>query len=291
MQIDETLLMVHNNHEAQLCTLIDSWSTSPIIFIPYPDPAKEPRRRAVTNGMFQRAILFYGILKSQTLEQLNLALRSAGNYTIWPNVMNLFDQADIDPIESRNGCELWQAFLIIIDLTFYVEKRFQSLKHNDTSSMFYTKMLDHCVSITFFARILATKCLIKRHHLPLPNPGDMRLVTQILYVEMDHSPFAVHCLNQAIRISSTTYDNLCNAKKIITDYLLHIEHTHILYYNITLLQEAEKYLQKAIHHVDQDIMALFKHTQGLPLELQEYTVDLMKNDLTPLDPPFQIRRH
>jgi hypothetical protein len=275
-----------SDYELQLCAFIDSWSISPRIFIPHPNPIIEPIRRTITDDMFNKAILLSQALRAQNLPELRLLALQICQFLTQPTILDTFNDDHFDSIESRNGCEPWQAFLTIKQLALCVNKRFDILRLENPDSHFYTQMINRSVYIGSWAGNWGSRCLIRRYNLPLPNPMDMHLITQILYLERNHSPYSVQCLNQAIRLSSTKYDNLCIVKKIITDYLLHLQCTGEVYHNKPLLQEAEIYLERVIRHIDQRVMTWFNHIERLPLDLQEYIIDLMKNNLTPLDPRF-----
>jgi len=272
--------------ELELCAFIDSWSTSPRIFTPDPNPGIEQLSRAFTNGMFNRAILLSQILRAQTQTDFNRACSHAGNFEDWPN---LIDTIQFDPIESRNGCEVWRAFLTVAKLASCLDNRLTTQIHDVADPVLTGNIKDYCYSISFWAKICAHKCLVLRYPFPLTTnmQQDMHLVIQILEVELYYSPYAVQCLNQAIRLASTSYDQLCKAKQIITDSLSDIRHSGVLVHNQTLLEDAETYLQRYITDVNQRIFDLAEHIQSLPDDLQEHIMNLMKQSLKPLDPPFR----
>jgi len=257
-------------HErAHLCDIIRAWSTGPRIFTPHPDPAVERERRFITDGMYDMAIRLSNVLRAPSLVLLEHFIRYVPGYEEWAGAINAATENGIDPLESRNGYELWQAFLIVARLASYGELRVSNQFVSPNADPEYVQtMRFQCDRIGVCARQCAAQCLLRRHNMPLPNPRDVHVIIQILEVEPSDSPYAVQCLNDAIRLLSTSSGpELHHARHLFAYHLSEIQRWGFPFNNVRLLEQAITDLTASIALMDQRATMLEDRTANLPPDL------------------------
>jgi hypothetical protein len=255
------------HEENRLYTLIHSWSTSPRIFIPHHDPTIEAERREITNGMYSLAKIMARVLQASNLNELVAAMLPAHGYEAWNDMINSITDDGLDPLESRNGCEPWQAFLTVSHLAQIVGIVFSNqFIPPDADMVFVHRMTHHCNRIRICAKECAISCFRRRiHHAPLHNLQDMHLIIQILEIEEPDSQYARQCLDSAIQLVSTNAITLFDARKILSDHLSYIQRWGFIFSNVHLLERAIADLTTALNERDTIIN---NHMANLPDDIR-----------------------